>query len=217
MSNHGTGKHSAVAKSFTTAAVVLAGGQATRMHGVDKGLVALNGKPLVSYVLDALKTQVDCMVVSANRSQSDYAALGVQTVTDSLGDSPVTDFLGPLAGIAAAMRAVDSELLFICPCDSPFLCGDIVERLRAPLIAADADIAVAHDGERPQPVFALIRCALLPGLVKFLADGERKIMFWYRQQKLIEVDFSDSLDTFININTPQECASAEKRLAMQYS
>ena len=194
----------------TVAAVVLAGGKATRMQGIDKGLLELNGKPLVAYVLDVLKHQVERIVISANRNLESYATLGVQTVADT-----VADFPGPLAGMAAAMQAVDTELLFVCPCDSPFLSVDIVERLRRQLITTDADIAVAHDGERSQPVFAILRCALLPSLMKFLDSGERKIMFWYRQHKMVEVDFSDQPDTFININTPEQRADAEFRLKNQ--
>lgn len=194
----------------SVAAVVLAGGKATRMQGVDKGLIELNGKPLVTYVLDALTRQVDRIVISANRNLATYTALGVQTVADD-----IADFSGPLAGMAAAMRVVDSELLFVCPCDSPFLSSDIVGRLRRQLITDGAEIAIAHDGERSQPVFAIMRCDLLPSLVKFLDSGERKILFWYRQHKLIEVDFSDQPDTFININTREQRADSETRLKNQ--
>ncbi len=38
--------------------VVLAGGKATRMGGVDKGLQLLKGQPLWRYVTDALQPQV---------------------------------------------------------------------------------------------------------------------------------------------------------------
>ncbi len=192
------------------AAVVLAGGQATRMQGHDKGLLELNGKPLVARVLEVLSHQISQTVISANRNLPAYAALGAQIVVDDY-----SDFAGPLAGMAAAMRSVDAELLFVCPCDSPFLSDDIVTRLHRQLIATNADIAIAHDGERPQPVFAIMRCTLLPSLVKFLNSGERKIMFWYRQQKLVEVDFTDQPDTFININTPEQRTEAENRLRNQ--
>ena len=192
----------------TTAAVILAGGRATRMGGIDKGLIELAGRPLVSHVIDALRDRVEHILISANRNHAAYAALGAPTVSDT-----VADFPGPLAGIAAALQAVDTELLFVCPCDSPFLCGSIITRLNRALMAADADIAVAHDGQRPQPVFALLRCTLLPDLLKFLDAGERKILFWYRRHKLCTVDFSDHPDMFMNINSIAECAAAERRLA----
>ncbi len=42
--------------------VVLAGGRATRMGGIDKGLQALNGRPLWRHVAEALAPQVDELV-----------------------------------------------------------------------------------------------------------------------------------------------------------
>jgi len=66
------------------------------------------------------------------------------------------------------------------------------------------DIAVAHDGERIQPVFALIRHALLEDLDAFLASGGRKIDRWYGQHRMQLVDFSDRPDTFLNINRPED-------------
>ncbi len=40
-------------------AVILCGGQARRMNGVDKGLQRLQGKPLYQWVYQAIATQVD--------------------------------------------------------------------------------------------------------------------------------------------------------------
>ena len=94
--------------------VILAGGQATRMNGVDKGLIPLNGLPLVAHVVNTVQPQVDEILISANRNHSRYAALGVRTVADT-----VEEFPGTLAGMLAAMQAADGELLFVCPCDSP--------------------------------------------------------------------------------------------------
>jgi len=49
-------------------AVVLAGGRATRMAGVDKGLVPVRGRPMIAYVLEALDSQVGKILVNANRN-----------------------------------------------------------------------------------------------------------------------------------------------------
>ena len=188
-------------------AVILAGGQATRMNGVDKGLIPLNGLPLAAHVVNTVRPQVDEILISANRNRPEYETLEAKTVADTIAEFP-----GPLAGMLAAMQVAHGELLFVCPCDSPFIGKDIVSRLYEGLIAEQADVAVAHDGKRPQPVFSLIRCSLLPSLEACLASGERKIMFWYRQQALAKVDFSDSPDTFVNINTLEERDAAELRL-----
>ena len=52
--------------------VILAGGQARRMQGQDKGLVLLNNKPMIEYVIENLKPQVGELVINANRNLDTY-------------------------------------------------------------------------------------------------------------------------------------------------
>jgi len=99
------------------------------------------------------------------------------------------------------------------PCDSPFIPADYVVRMRAALDAADGEIAVATDGERRQPVFMLLRTALAADLRAWLEQGGRKIDAWYEGHRVVDADFSDVPDTFININTPEERDAAAERLS----
>ena len=68
--------------------IVLAGGQGRRMGGVDKGLVELDGRPLVAHVVERLAPQVGTLLVNANQNAQRYAALGYAVVPDAVGDSP---------------------------------------------------------------------------------------------------------------------------------
>jgi molybdopterin-guanine dinucleotide biosynthesis protein A len=190
-----------------TTALLLAGGRATRMGGVDKGLVPLLGRPMAAQVLDAVRPQVDAVLLNANRNRDDYAALGAPVVADEFAD-----FQGPLAGMAAGLAAAESGLLFTCPCDSPFVPADMVSRMRDALLAANADVAIARDADYLQPVFSLLRTDLLPSLRDFLRGGERKIVRWFFQHRVVEVDFADCPDAFININSEAERAQIEQRL-----
>jgi len=194
--------------NFDTTALILAGGRATRMGGIDKGLLELSAMPMAQHVLRLLQRQVGDVLISANRNLDTYTAMGALTVRDFVGE-----FAGPLAGMAAGMKAAQTEYLFVCPCDSPFISEDIVARLHTRMLSGNAEIVVAHDGERPQPVFALMRCSLLSSMLDFLEAGERKIMRWYRQHELHTLDFSDRPGAFDNINTPEDIARAEARLA----
>lgn len=190
------------------AGVVLAGGRATRWDGRDKGLIQVLGRPMIAHVLDALTPQVARVVISANRNLDAYRAFGVSVVADATGD-----FLGPLAGIASGLAAADTEWVAIAPCDSPLLTADCVHRLASARgDGPDTDITVAHDGERIQPLFALIRRGLLPSLNEFLESGERKVDRWYEQQRMRLVDFSDSADCFLNVNRPEDRDLLEARM-----
>jgi molybdopterin-guanine dinucleotide biosynthesis protein MobB len=72
------------------------------------------------------------------------------------------------------------------------------------LLREQADIAVAHDGQRMQPVFCLIPCRLQADLEAYLKQGDRKIDLWFKRHKLAIVDFSDQAHNFVNFNTPQD-------------
>ena len=103
----------------TITGVVLAGGKARRMGGVDKGLLELNGKPLWQHVADALMTQLSHVVVNANRHQEIYQAGGLKVIEDSLADYP-----GPLAGMLSVMQQEAGEWFLFCPCDTPYIPHD---------------------------------------------------------------------------------------------
>jgi molybdopterin-guanine dinucleotide biosynthesis protein A len=189
------------------AGVILAGGRARRMGGRDKGLLSLAGRPLVAYGIRSLRPQVGEIIINANRNISDYQALGYGVVSDC-----IDDFCGPLAGMLSAMNATDADYLLTVPCDSPLLPADYARRMYAALAGEGAELSVAHDGERLQPVFALLSIQLLPSLRDYLARGERKIDRWFARHRMALTDFSDHPEMFRNINTPAELASLEREI-----
>jgi len=187
--------------------LVLAGGLGRRMGGEDKGLVPLAGRPMIAHVLEALRPQVGAIVVNANRNQDRYAAFGHPVIADAVGG-----YLGPLAGVLTALQHCTTEFLVTAPCDAPLVAPDLVARLYAARTAAGADLAVASDGERQQPVFLLLRASLAPSLEAYLAGGGRKIDAWFGQLRIAVADFGDEPDTFVNVNDPDERQRVEARL-----
>lgn len=183
--------------------LVLAGGQAQRMGGEEKGLIVVQGQPMLAWVLARLVPQVEGVVISANRQLDDYARLGHPVVTDA-GDSH-----GPLSGLLAGMQHADVDRLITCPCDAPRLPLDLVERLETAREQQSAPIAVAHDGVRLQPLFASIPTSLRGELASFLAAGESRVMAWLERQTVAIADFSDQREAFVNINTPESLAELE--------
>lgn len=195
-------------KERDIAGCVLAGGLGRRLGGVDKGLVTLAGRPLAAHALERLAPQVNRVMISANRNADTYRTLCDLVVADA---SP--DFDGPLAGMAAAMAATEAPLLAVVPCDSPFFPRDLVTRLAAALDGADGGIATVRSAGRLQPAFALLDRRLHGALLAALARGERRIARFYAAQGAVEVEFTDTVDAFDNINTPDDLAAAERRVA----
>jgi len=179
--------------------LVLAGGLGRRMGGEDKGLVELAGRPMAWHALEALRPQVGPLWINANRNLDRYSAFGQEVVADTL-----QGYMGPLAGIHSALQRLTTEFLVTVPCDAPLIAPDLVRRLHAACMAGAADLAVAADGERQQPVFLLLRATVAPSLESYLASGGRKIDRWFATSRLAEADFSDEPDTFVNVNDPDE-------------
>lgn len=183
--------------------VILAGGLARRMGGVDKGLQLLAGRPLVAHVAERLAPQVGRLLINANRSHGEYAALGYPLLADD-----IPDFAGPLAGLHVALGACTTPLVVTVPCDSPFLPGDLVARLLAGMLAAGADLAIARAAGRQHPVFCLCRKSLQPQLATYLNGGGRRVAQWCAGMGAVEVDFDDQPAAFRNFNTLDELSGA---------
>lgn len=195
-------------KTQNITAVILAGGQGSRLAGLDKGLVKLNNIPLVQHAIARINPQVAQIIISANRNIAAYAALGFPVYEDEVNDvdSP-HHFLGPLAGILKALQHCQTDWLLTVPADCPFIPNDLAQRLSEH--SQDNKIIMAHDGLRLQPTFALIHKSMQSSLITFLKQGERKAQVWMKQQAHSIVDFSDNADAFININTEDDLKHAE--------
>ena len=187
--------------------VILAGGRASRMGDIDKGLVNLNGLPLIEHVINALKPQVFELLINANRHLDRYEQYGYPVVPDQ-----TDDYLGPLSGILASLQAAKTDYIFTTPCDVPLLYPEIVQRMWDKVSSQTSQPCVAHDGQRIQPLFTLLHTSLIDNLQQFLNSGERKAEIWVTRLNPIIVDFSDQSECFININQPDDLSRIENRL-----
>lgn len=189
--------------------LILAGGRATRMGGVDKGLQTHLGLPLAMHTLLRLQPQVGAVMINANRNLAAYEAMGVPVWPDALPDYP-----GPLAGMLAGLEQCQTPWLLTVPCDTPGFPADLAARLAQAAAERDADIAMAATREdgvlRTQPVFCLIRAALMEDLAAWLQAGQRKIDHWTARHRCATVEFDDPA-AFFNANTLEELQSLQER------
>lgn len=181
--------------------VILAGGQGSRMGGVDKGWVEFEGKPLINHVLSRLSPQTEHVVIVANRNLERYRLLGVDVVSDE-----IQGFQGPLAGIHAGLSHITTPLALIVPTDAPLLPLNLLQHLadNARVDAALDHPVLSHDGEREQPLFGIFPKRLATELQRFLESDQRRLMQWCRQQGAEWVDFSAQKEAFANMNSPAQ-------------
>ncbi len=88
-------------------------------------------------------------------------------------------YQGPLAGMYTGIIRSATEYILTFPCDGPFVSEVFFERM---LIADNSfEIRSAHDGQRIQPVYSLLRKGLKDSLKSFIDSGQRKIDKWYNK------------------------------------
>lgn len=186
-------------------AIVLAGGRGQRMGELDKGLILLQGKPLVSWVVDRVAPQVDEVLISANRNLERYREMGYVVLPDEMPGFP-----GPLAGLHRAMGEMSHSLWLSVPCDTPCLPADLVQRLYAALLADKAELAVAKVEGQMQPAICLGYTYLRTGLGNFLARGGRRVGEWQSGLRLTTALF-DVSQSFCNLNAPRDLDDFEAK------
>ena len=180
-------------------AVILAGGQARRMGGSDKGLLLLNERPLIAHVIDTVLPQTDRILINANRNIERYRGFGYPVIPDQ-----PPGYAGPLAGMLAALGQTRYGYLLCVPCDDPWLPADLLARLLTALQREAAEISCVHDGQRLHPVFALLKSQLQQSLADYIGAGGRAVYHWFNSRRLAQADFSDCPERFVNINTAAE-------------
>jgi molybdopterin-guanine dinucleotide biosynthesis protein A len=198
----------------TISGVILAGGLSRRMGGGDKCLRLLAGRPILAHVIERLRPQLSDLALNANGDPERFADFRLPVITDD-----ATDFAGPLAGILAALDwaaglATAPRHVLTVPADTPFLPPDLVARLAGGLTGG-ADLALASSGGRRHPVVALWPLASREDLRRALREeGLRKVEAWVSRQNAAVVKFEAADgDPFLNINTPDELAVAERRVS----
>ena len=179
--------------------VILAGGNATRMGGIDKGLVDVLGKQLISYTFHCIRHQVSNLMINANRNIDAYKKYNVEIISDL-----TTERLGPLAGIQSGLLNCKTEYLLSVPCDVPNLPKNLCEILYKDLTKNNSDCVMPYTInkkriKRTHPVILLLKSKLAHSLNDFIKNGGRKIDLWTKTLNTSEVFFSDE-NSFLNVN-----------------
>lgn len=177
---------------------ILAGGEGRRVDGADKGLLQLNGQPLIQWTLANAQRQLGATptLISANRNHARY-----QTFAPSFADAG--NHAGPLAGVAALLKQCQTEWLLTLPCDCPKLPPDFGAKLAQFLLNAKTEdvAAVINDGQRNQNAVLLIRKNQQATLLKYLDRGGKAIHKWLASMATSTIVFDDWPAERWNANT----------------
>ena len=181
--------HKVSVNSSDITLTILCGGQASRMLGINKPLwpVTHNGiaRAMVDHVIAA--TDIDRILVSANQCQAQYAQRAPVIADAELA----VDGAGPLMGVLAGLRYAQTSWLLTCPGDTPYLHAGWYRALLNHIKGAPTDdAAVIHDGDRCQPLHALLRSNLEANLTAYLRRGGRSVQGWLSELQTAEIPVS---------------------------
>lgn len=164
--------------------IILAGGEGKRVGGVDKGLIEYKNKPLIEHVIEAVSPQIDDLVISANRNTTRYKNYTSKVISD---DSQ--HYLGPLAGINAALPHCTYDRVLVVPCDTPFLPGSLIKKFLSK--RDDNLLYIAEANNKLQPVM-LVHKSLQNSIGHSLDKNELRLMFWVKSQQPEIIPFQDA-------------------------
>jgi molybdopterin-guanine dinucleotide biosynthesis protein A len=182
------------------AALILAGGQGTRLGGTDKPLLRIRGTTLLHILLARLRPQATLIALSANGDPARFAPYNLPILPDAPGHA------GPLAGVAAGLAwaaAHGATALLTVPGDTPFIPQNLAARL-APAPAWATSAGAVHPLAALWPTFQAA-----PLAAWLTAGGDLRVKSFGATIGMRPVDVADTPVPFFNINTPADLAAAQ--------
>jgi molybdopterin-guanine dinucleotide biosynthesis protein A len=190
------------------AAAVLAGGQASRYHGKEKGIIEISpGVSIVDHIISEIRQAgIDEIVISANRKDS-YLKFGLPVISDRFKNK------GPLGGIESALSYFAGRFdgVFFLPCDMPFISRKEIGVIKNTFLSEEAKIVTAETGHFFwQPLCSVVHIDFHPEIEKaFVEDCLGTRSLW---EKLgAKVVHFDNEERFVNINSQKDLENFLKR------
>ncbi|WP_133011019.1 molybdenum cofactor guanylyltransferase [Marinomonas flavescens] len=191
---------------YTLSGVVIAGGKAQRMSGVEKGLVLYKGQSMAFWVAQAMEGLVKHVCLNVNRRFSDYQLFGYKLIQD--GEAYAER--GPLSGLWSALNQASTTHILVAPCDTPNISSAAFAALKVASQAQSERIHCLESGSGLHPLHAIIPVQSgLQSLATFLDGGDRNsVMAYYREHgydsvlwgvegELLNVNYQEQIDSSV--------------------
>ncbi|MDR0702860.1 MAG: molybdenum cofactor guanylyltransferase [Azoarcus sp.] len=189
-------------------ALILAGGDSRRM-GCDKASLQLGGQSLLQRTLDLMRMLFPAILLSVRQPRAGLDG-SIAQIRDDIPNA------GPLAGLCAGLRRAATPWVFAVAADMPYLRPEIILRLAALRGTHQAVVPVAAG--HPQPLAAFYATSALPAFQSALDSAQTRGL--RRALAALDVrhvderrlrDADATLQSFIDLDTPQDFAEAQRR------
>jgi molybdenum cofactor guanylyltransferase len=178
--------------------VLLAGGVGRRLGG-DKPRVALAGRPLAQWGLDALRAVLDDVVVACRLDTELPALRGVSEAWVEPDGAR-----GPVVGLAAALREARGRSIVVCSISLPLMTPGVIWSLvHAP---ASRPAVVPRVGDRLEPLVGRWEPAALPLLSALPARAPMSAAARVVEPETL--DYEDGDPAFTCVHAPEDLLRA---------
>lgn len=195
--------------------VILAGGQARRMDGIDKCRLKIGDNTILDIVVNCLSLQLETIVLNANGDPERFSDLEIDVIPDT-----IQGYAGPLAGILSGMRFAEKNgftSILTVASDTPFFPLNLLTKLLDEGSKENSLISIAATKQNNKlirhPTFGLWSVSLADDLEENIHAGVRKIVLWADKYSAKTILFPTSKnDPFFNINTHSDLVEAQQRI-----
>jgi molybdopterin-guanine dinucleotide biosynthesis protein A len=187
--------------------IILAGGKSSRM-GRDKGLCTFNGKALVEYAMETLRSLCGELMISANHYPEKYSAYGIPIVADEVKD------IGPMGGIYSCLKRTKTQHNLILSCDTPFV-GTLLMKHLLSKVEKEQVVVPAHHKFLVEPLAAYYATNVIGDIQEAMARQDYKLLNLFKRVRFKSVPLDKMLsfydeNSFLNINRPSDLEQAEQ-------
>ena len=182
--------------------VILAGGQARRMNGLNKLLQKFDDQIQLIKIHQQLKSDVAQVWINSHRDYSIYQKI-IPSIHCYQDDEQ--GFLGPLMGMKSAWSHVQADYVLFVPCDVTYIPPKVILKLHLTLAKNSlAEVAyVEMNGTALYP-FCLVKRSSLASFTHHLEQKQRSLKHCFADLHAQVAHFTNHALFFHSINSPDE-------------
>ena len=187
-------------EQLKTTLAILAGGKATRLGGINKALIEIEGETIISKIHRALGPICNEVIIISNQAQTDYR-IPAKIYPD------IIENCGPLGGIHSALLHSSNEIVLVVSCDMPFISINIANQLIDAYIKNQpkVDAVIPTLNGFNEPLLAIYSKRLSTKISEILSDRKgHRITDLLDKCNTIKVEIEaspENIRSFTNINT----------------